>query len=42
MADPEVATKAPESDAQDQSAMPSDTPAQKGESMGVSCSRPTI
>ena len=38
MADEEVATKAPESDAAEQSATPGDTPAQEGPTMGV---RPT-
>ena len=35
MADEEVATKAPESDAQGQSLVSGDTPAQQGASMGV-------
>jgi hypothetical protein len=38
MADPEVATKAPESDATEEttaSLIPGDTPAQKGVSLGV-------
>jgi hypothetical protein len=41
MADPEVATKAPESDAAEEtkaSLFPGDTPAQKGASLGV-CGR---
>ncbi|KAE9377923.1 alpha/beta-hydrolase [Stipitochalara longipes BDJ] len=46
MADPEVATKAPESDAVEEtkaSLLPSDTPAQKGASLGEHCvtDRPT-
>lgn len=42
MADDEVATKTPESDAAEGSLLPGDTPAQEGESMGVSslCSAP--
>lgn len=36
MADEEVATKAPESDAQEQSAVPDDTKVDQGASMGVS------
>lgn len=36
MADEEVATKAPESDAAEQSIFPGDTRAQEGASMGVS------
>lgn len=36
MADEEVATKAPESDGNDKSIVPGDTPAQEGASMGVS------
>ncbi len=39
MADSEVATKAPESDTQERSTIPGDTPAQEGASMGVSSSR---
>ena len=35
MADEDVATKAPESDATQQSIVPGDTPAQTGPSMGV-------
>ena len=35
MADEDVATKAPESDAAEQSVIPGDTPAQAGPSMGV-------
>ena len=36
MSDGDVATKAPESDAAEQSVLPGDTPAQHGASMGVS------
>lgn len=36
MADEEVATKAPESDAQEKSAIPGDTMVDQGASMGVS------
>lgn len=36
MADEDVATKAPEGDAAEQSAVPGDTPAQTGPTMGVS------
>lgn len=39
MADDEVATKAPESDGNDKSIFPADTPAQQGASMGVSIAR---
>jgi hypothetical protein len=42
MADPEVATKAPESDVSEQvpaSIIPGDTPAQSGASMGLGVSR---
>lgn len=35
MADAEVATKAPESDAAEQSVLPGDTPAQQGPTLGV-------
>lgn len=35
MADEEVATKAPESDAAQQSVIPGDTPAQEGPTLGV-------
>lgn len=35
MADAEVATKAPENDAAEQSVFPADTPAQEGVTMGV-------
>ena len=35
MAEPELATKVPENDAQEQSVFPNDTPAQSGASMGV-------
>ena len=35
MADAEVATKAPETDALENSAVPKDTPAQEGPTMGV-------
>lgn len=35
MADAEVATKAPENDAAEQSVFPGDTPAQEGVTMGV-------
>ena len=35
MADEEVATKAPESDAAEQTTVPGDTPAQEGPTMGV-------
>ena len=35
MAEPEVATKAPENDAVEQSVFPNDTMAQSGASMGV-------
>lgn len=35
MAEPEVATKAPENDAAEQSVFPNDTRAQEGASMGV-------
>jgi hypothetical protein len=38
MAEPEVATKAPESDAVEQSLFPNDSIAQQGASMGVGCS----
>ncbi|KAF2835638.1 alpha/beta-hydrolase [Patellaria atrata CBS 101060] len=43
MADEEVATKAPESDAQQQNLFPGDTPTQQGPSMGEHCTtdRPT-
>ena len=37
MADEEVATKAPESDAAEKSVVPGDTPAQEGPTMGVCC-----
>ena len=36
MAEEEVATKAPESDAHEESLFPGDTPAQEGPTMGVS------
>ncbi len=36
MADEDVATKAPESDAQEKSVFPGDTPAQEGPTMGAS------
>ena len=42
MADEDVATKAPESDTAEQSAIPGDTPAQAGPTMGVSYSYPEI
>ena len=35
MAEPEVATKAPESDAVEASLIPGDTPAESGASLGV-------
>ena len=35
MADDDVATKAPESDAAESNTLPGDTPAQQGASMGV-------
>lgn len=35
MADAEIATKAPENDAAEQSVVPGDTPAQEGVTMGV-------
>jgi len=43
MAEPEVATKAAESDAAEQSVFPNDTAAQSGASMGEHCvtDRPT-
>lgn len=36
MADDDVATKAPESDAQEKSVFPGDTPAQEGPTLGAS------
>jgi len=41
MADQDVATKAPESDAISASPIPGDTPAQSGASLGVCCSNTT-
>jgi hypothetical protein len=35
MSEPEIATKAPENDAVEQSLVPGDTPAQTGASLGV-------
>lgn len=40
MAEPELATKAPENDAAEQSFFPNDTRAQEGASMGVWSPRP--
>lgn len=42
MADEEVATKAPESDAIEESPIPGDSKAQEGPSMGVNTSNPPV
>lgn len=42
MAEPEVATKAPENDAVEQSIVPGDTPAQTGASLGVGSPKPLL